>query len=552
MNQTQLDKQKIARKKEREFSLDEQYKKWLSKNKLTSYAESKIKIMDETLTKEILKEIKLNTGIENQSVRMLKHKYEEVNQQLKNYSPELLEELRQKCWVPNDKSDYRRIIPEMILISDRIKIDRKDIFGLPTHDTFEHQTKLSQDWTSLSVCTSKARNDNVPGRKLRYIVRDRVTKKYLGIICITGTLPNLKPRNIEFFRANNIKKYFQQGGVIGRNMANGQKIVATQPFGTLFNGGKLLSLLCCSDVVANDWKTKFGDVLVSVDTTSLYGGKQTKGAGGETQYDGLRPIWWYAGDTLGKDTPYKPEDILYSRMNSWLQLRYPLDWFKINKAKTKNGQNFVREPKNNVINTVFRKLSIKKLVKKLNMTTSNEEKRGVYISRLYKNTDEFLRGEIKENELVPAFNNSVKFLSELWKYGYDGDTKSYVNPEIKNLLDELKNKIKDIQNEVLPRYSLVSVEPRVSAEKRGSAKKRLRSNLVRNLDSLIDDPEVKKRIIAFPQRAEYYSRKLKIQTGISNRLSIEGKWYGFMRGKSWAQVKAIYADELVSRKKLKE
>ena len=521
--------------------LDKQYSFFLKENKLPSFTKKQIQQLDNSLKSEIIDELISNQGEVKKRERMLKHKWAEVNKKLKSYSPEFLEELRQKVWIPNDKSDYRRIIPEMVLISDRIRIKRKDIFGNETHDTHEHQSELAKHWTIMAICTSKARADNVPGRQLKYLVRDKITKKYLGFIAITGTLPNLKPRNVDVFKTNNIKQYFQSNSVIALNMANGQKIVASQPFGTLFNGGKLLSLLCCSNVVARDWQKKYGDVLITVDTTSLYGGKVTKG--NETQYDGLRPYWWYLGDTEGKDTPYKPEEKTYAKMNNWLFIRDTKEWFKIQKAKTAENMNMVREPKNTLIKKVFTQLEIKKALKELNkdrdekITTSNQEQRGVYLSKLYKNGDEFLRGEITQDKLIPAFNNSISFLTELWKYGFEGDTKSYVNPEIVEMENQLKSQLQEMKQQGLIKDARIH-------ERRSSAKKRLRSNLFNNLKRLTDDMTILQKIEGNPQKSEYYSRKLKLQSNIHNRLNTEYTWYGFMLGKSWAEVKEIYAHEL--------
>ena len=229
-------------------------------------------------------------------------------------------------------------------------------------------------------------------------------------------------------------------------MATGQKIVATQPFGYELNGGKLLSLLCVSNQVQADWKYKYGDTLVSVDTTSLYGGEVAKG--NETQYDGMRPIWSYMGDTDGRDMPFKPFDPTYNMMSDWLLMINPKEWFKLNLAKTNQGQNLVREAKNNLLKSVYAGLKIKDKLKKIDpqLSLSSQEPRGVYLSRLYKNTDEFLRGEITEDKLKPAFNNSIDFLTELWKFGYHGDTEQYKNPEIIEMFNDFKEIKKTIKS----------------------------------------------------------------------------------------------------------
>ena len=41
--------------------------------------------------------------------------------------------------------------------------------------------------------------------------------------------------------------------------------------------------------------------------------------------------------------------------------------------------------------------------------------RGIYFSPLYDNTYEFLRGEIKEDQLVKSFDTSVEALTNIWK-----------------------------------------------------------------------------------------------------------------------------------------
>ena len=41
--------------------------------------------------------------------------------------------------------------------------------------------------------------------------------------------------------------------------------------------------------------------------------------------------------------------------------------------------------------------------------------RGIYFSELYTNTNEFLRGEIKENQLVKKFDSSYEALVKIWK-----------------------------------------------------------------------------------------------------------------------------------------
>ena len=47
-------------------------------------------------------------------------------------------------------------------------------------------------------------------------------------------------------------------------------IIPIQPFGYNFLGGKLM-LMITSDVIRKSWEDKYGDILVGMSTTSLYG-----------------------------------------------------------------------------------------------------------------------------------------------------------------------------------------------------------------------------------------------------------------------------------------
>ena len=48
----------------------------------------------------------------------------------------------------------------------------------------------------------------------------------------------------------------------------------------------------------------------------------------------------------------------------------------------------------------------------------SEHQRGIYFAPLYNNTNEFLRGEITEDQLVKSFDTSYEAIAELWKTKY--------------------------------------------------------------------------------------------------------------------------------------
>jgi hypothetical protein len=221
----------------------------------------------------------------------------------------------------------------------------------------------------------------------------------------------LKPRN-DAIGWKKQEEFFYRGSKLD-NIANGQSIVPTQPFGSSYLGGKLLSLLCLSDVVQKKWKEIYGHRLVEVDTTSLWGEMK----GGQSQYDNLNPYWdSKLGDTKG-ETPFKPTDSVYFAMKEWMRIRFPKDFYRFFVEMGPTGKLKMRENKSRAILFCYQKLDFKK------EEYISGHGRGVYRAKLYKNTDEFLRGEIKEDELVPAFDSSIEALTNFWKFGSMGDTK---------------------------------------------------------------------------------------------------------------------------------
>jgi nucleoside-diphosphate-sugar epimerase len=127
------------------------------------------------------------------------------------------------------------------------------------------------------------------------MVKDNKSGSYLGVICISSDFLDLTPRDEVIGWPRELKT---QGGMINHT-AIGSTIVPLQLLGFNYVGGKLLALLCLSDPVQQLWEKLYGDKLVSVTTTSLYG--KTKAAGesiakeiyGEKLYI-LRTAWLYS------------------------------------------------------------------------------------------------------------------------------------------------------------------------------------------------------------------------------------------------------------------
>jgi len=158
----------------------------------------------------------------------------------------LLTHVKNNIWSPQDPMDFEKLQPELIYTKD--------------------SPELPQLWNAIRTFASTMKNNNNIGRNLNFIVRDKPTKKYLGVICISSDFLDLTPRDnyIGWDRVRKTQKMINHTAI-------GSTIVPLQPLGYNYTGGKLLALMCLSDKVQETWKKEYGDTMVGVTTTSLYG-----------------------------------------------------------------------------------------------------------------------------------------------------------------------------------------------------------------------------------------------------------------------------------------
>lgn len=306
-----------------------------------------------------------------------------VENQLVNLEDEMfIKNVKSNIWKPDHLDSYMDLEPELIYA--------------PGED-------LSETWNCARTFISTMKNNSNIGRNLNYLVRDKKSKKYLGVMCISSDFLDLTPRD-DYIGWERTKK--TQGRMINYT-AIGSTIVPFQPLGYNYVGGKLLALLCLSDEVQYRWKKLYGDVLVGVTTTSLYGKNKQ---GGLSQYDNLKH-WKKMGFSSGS-VSYETTKPTVEMIRNWLKKNHTRKYFEWYQAKKPSGQPYKRDHKNRSYNFTYSKLSIpKELIR-------SEHARGIYFSPLYNNTNEFLRGEIKETDLVKSFDTSYEALAELWKTKY--------------------------------------------------------------------------------------------------------------------------------------
>lgn len=230
--------------------------------------------------------------------------------------------------------------------------------------------KNFKEFNILRVLIHSMEWSSNPGRNLKYIVSDVVTGKYLGVITIGSDVMSIKCRDdyIGWDKKSKIEKKRLN------NIGIASTIVPVQPFGYNMLLGKLLASLCGSEKIRKDWKERYGDELVGMTTTSLYGTY--------SMYNSI-PMWKKVGSSNGKII-IKPDDDHYLFWNDWVKKNYKDEFYH---ATHTTG------PKQNVINLIFRKLNIPL------RDYENEQEKGVYFCEFYTNTKKYLRGEIDEDQL---------------------------------------------------------------------------------------------------------------------------------------------------------
>jgi hypothetical protein len=293
----------------------------------------------------------------------------------------IINKVKNNIWVPNDPDDFENLEPQMYLAN----------------------TNRVDEWNAIRTFSSTMKNNSNIGRNLYYIVKDRKTNKYLGVICISSDFLDLTPRDKAIGWSRDVKT--SQSMI--NHTAIGSTIVPLQPLGFNYMGGKLLALLCLSDKVQNDWKQKYGDVLVGVTTTSLYG--NTK-ANGLSQYDNLEH-WNKMGFSSGS-VAFEPTRQTKQQIFDWLKEKHTRKYFEWWEAKNQQGLPLKRDHKNRSLHFAYPKLGIPK------NKTRTEHQRGIYFSPLYNNTNEYLRKEITDDKLVKSFDTSEEALTNIWKTKY--------------------------------------------------------------------------------------------------------------------------------------
>ena len=300
----------------------------------------------------------------------------------------------------------------------------KEIESLDPYVEIVDDPKESTKWAAVRRMIHTMDFTANPGRNVKINVKDRVSGKLLGQISLASDVTAMGVRD-NFIGWSKDNK-FKDGKLNNTTIAS--TIVCTQPLGYNFLGGKLIAMMTTTPEVREYWKAKYGNILIAVGTTSLYGI--------HSQYNGI-PLFKTLGESAGKIS-LKPDDKFYDPWHQWLK-ENRAEWYQnnITNERIRNGANMgagdgasgpVSGIKQKILGQIFKECGIK----------ANQYhhgfKRGVYFAMMYENGNEFLRNEITEDQLVmkDKFKQGNEYIQKWWKkHAISRYTKLYDEGRIK-------------------------------------------------------------------------------------------------------------------------
>ena len=156
-------------------------------------------------------------------------------------------------WTPTDINNLEQTISEIENIEPYVEIV----------ESGNDSTK----WTYIRKMIHTMSFTANPGRNVKVNVKDRTTGKLLGQISLASDVTSLGVRDKYIGWTKDDK--FKKGKLNHTTIAS--TIVCTQPLGYNFLGGKLIATMATAPAIRDYWKKKYGQTLIAVGTTSLYG-----------------------------------------------------------------------------------------------------------------------------------------------------------------------------------------------------------------------------------------------------------------------------------------
>ena len=193
----------------------------------------------------------------------------------------------------------------------------------PEDMNFAVSTIPNKTWDTMLEKVASFSPDDSPGKNVKLVVKETTTNTIVGFIRLGSPLINSKPRNDYLGGVPDLT-------IFNKHAIMGMVIVATQPFGYNYLGGKLLAGICNSHAVRRMLNEKYNTEFCLFETTSLYGNIK-----GMSMYDGMKPFLRYKGDTLSKFLLTLGEEI-YFEMRDWFTEKN--DGVDLVPARTEDGK----------------------------------------------------------------------------------------------------------------------------------------------------------------------------------------------------------------------
>ena len=292
--------------------------------------------------------------------------------------------INNSIWTPSDITNKEQTLIELLALEPYVEMLEQG------------NAKDNETWTLVRRLIHTMEFTANPGRNLKFFVKDKVTGKLLGVICLGSDVTSLGAR--DKYIGWSLDNKFKDGKL--KHTAIGTTICCAQPLGYNFLGGKLVAALVTSSVVRDAWKKLYGQTLVGMSTTSLYGI--------HSMYNSI-PLWRTMGKSVGR-IALKPDDATYEVWHDWVRENMESEY----KKATTQKEGVSGPPtgvKQKTINLIFKAVGIK---------ASDYEhgfQRGIYYADMYENGKEFLRGEIEEKDLKmkQKYVDDSDYIMKWWK-----------------------------------------------------------------------------------------------------------------------------------------
>ena len=292
--------------------------------------------------------------------------------------------IKAKIWTPTDINDESLTIKEIESINPKL--------------VYVESKQQNEDWTILRIFGHTMTFDQTPGRFVKFLVTDGDidNPRYIGCISVSSDVIAITDRDnyLGWTTSDKMEKKRLAYSAIG------SCIMSTQPIGYNFLGGKLIAAMITTSTVRDLWKQLYGQTLVGMTTTSLYGSY--------SMYNSLK--WWHkCGSSAGKIS-IKPDEDIYKVWHEWVKDNCTE---KYDKAMTQREgvSGPVTGAKSRVLSMIFSKCDIKQ------SHYQHGYERGVYYSCFYENTKDYLQSKINDDKLImkDLFKRDSQAVCEWWR-----------------------------------------------------------------------------------------------------------------------------------------